>query len=317
MIDIIRCATLAASGHNTQPWKFSVKDNIIRIFPDFTRRLLVVDPDDRALFISLGCALENLIIAGRHAGYEADVDYFPTGELNDCILVQLKNASPDANGVLFKAISDRQCTRNEYNRQAIPSSDLEKLEKTTKEPGVNSILFTDTKQIEPLIEYVKEGDKIQIADDGFFDELKSWIRFSDGEVLEKGDGLSSRCMGNPSVPRWLGKVFMNLSLSGEGQGKTDEKMIRSSSGLILFVSETNDKKTWVQVGRAYEHWALTSTALNIRSAFLNQPVEVPTLRTQLQQHLNLGSGHPQLLLRFGYSDPMPRSPRRAVEEVII
>jgi hypothetical protein len=51
---LIHSATLAPSGHNTQPWKFSVDSNVIRLFPDFSRRLPVVDPDDHALNISLG-----------------------------------------------------------------------------------------------------------------------------------------------------------------------------------------------------------------------------------------------------------------------
>ena len=63
--EIIHYATLAPSGHNTQPWKFSIKDNSILIYPDYSRRLSVVDPDDHALFISLGCALENLVIAAE------------------------------------------------------------------------------------------------------------------------------------------------------------------------------------------------------------------------------------------------------------
>ncbi|MBD3386211.1 hypothetical protein GF407_14980 [candidate division KSB1 bacterium] len=61
-VEMIRFATMAPSGHNTQPWKFSLHENTITIFPDYKRRLAVVDPDDHALFISLGCALENLII---------------------------------------------------------------------------------------------------------------------------------------------------------------------------------------------------------------------------------------------------------------
>jgi nitroreductase len=31
--EIIHYATLTPSGHNTQPWKFAIKDNSILIFP--------------------------------------------------------------------------------------------------------------------------------------------------------------------------------------------------------------------------------------------------------------------------------------------
>ena len=38
---------------------------------------------------------------------------------------------------------------------------------------------------------------------------------------------------------------------------------------------------------------------------------------RLQRHLGLKSGHPLLLLRIGYSGPMPGSYRRPVEDVLI
>lgn len=49
---LVHYATLAANGHNTQPWKFAIKENAIEIHPDYSRRLPVVDPQDRELWIS-------------------------------------------------------------------------------------------------------------------------------------------------------------------------------------------------------------------------------------------------------------------------
>ena len=69
MRELIRYATLAPSGHNAQPWKFAAKETrseLSRIMPGVCP---VVDPQDRELWISLGCALENLIIAADAAGY--------------------------------------------------------------------------------------------------------------------------------------------------------------------------------------------------------------------------------------------------------
>jgi hypothetical protein len=57
--------------------------------------------------------------------------------------------------------------------------------------------------------------------------------------------------------------------------------------------------------------------LNIKSAFLNQPIEVAELRSQFQSALGLGASLPQLLVRFGYADAMPRSLRRPVEQVLV
>lgn len=36
--DLVRQATLAASSHNTQPWKFRLLADGIDILPDFSRR---------------------------------------------------------------------------------------------------------------------------------------------------------------------------------------------------------------------------------------------------------------------------------------
>lgn len=71
--DLVRMATLAANGHNTQPWKFRLGEGGVKILPDLTRRTTVVDPDDHHLYVSLGCAAENLIVSARAHGRLADV----------------------------------------------------------------------------------------------------------------------------------------------------------------------------------------------------------------------------------------------------
>ena len=79
---IIEAATRAPSGHNSQPWQFAVAENHITISPDFSRRLPAVDPDDRELFISLGCAAENLSLAAAHFGYATDTDITDNGSIH-------------------------------------------------------------------------------------------------------------------------------------------------------------------------------------------------------------------------------------------
>jgi nitroreductase len=64
----VRFATLAANGHNTQPWRFAIRESGVSILPDFSRRTPVVDPDDHHLFVSLGCAVENFLIAAEATG---------------------------------------------------------------------------------------------------------------------------------------------------------------------------------------------------------------------------------------------------------
>jgi len=314
---IINYAALAPSGHNTQPWKYKIKNNTISIFPDYSRRLPVVDPDDREMFISLGCALENLVIAAKFAGFNAYAEYKFSNAEDDCIVVSLESCEPNKSMGLYDAIKKRQCTRNEYDGRQVPVADLNRIGNIEKGPGTNLVILSDKKQISRITELVKEGDMQQMNDEAFYTELQSWIRFSESEAEETGDGLYAKCMGNPSVPRWLGKTIMNIFFGAKGQAEDDEKRILSSSGIILFTSEKNDKTSWINTGRTYERWALTTALLNIKSAFINQPVEVPSLKEELTSYMSLGSSSPQLLLRYGYSNPMPYSFRRSLQEVIV
>lgn len=71
LLEFVRMATLAANSHNTQPWKFLLGSNSVRILPDYARRTEVVDPDDHHLCISLGCAAENLAQAAKAHGRAA------------------------------------------------------------------------------------------------------------------------------------------------------------------------------------------------------------------------------------------------------
>ena len=315
--EFVRYATLAPSGHNTQPWKFSITDDCIKIFPDFTQALPVVDPDNRELYISLGCALENLVIAAKHAGYDPEVKYFQASEPDECLSVTLKHSNVTGDNNLFHAISRRHTNRREYDKQQIPAADLRKIESVLTEEGVTSLVLTESGAIEQIIELVREGNRIRMNDDSFMDEITSWIRFSDSEEGSHLDGLTSRAMGRSPAPGWLGRMFMRIFIGAKSQSKTDEKNIRSSSALMVVISKKNDKKSWIDVGRSFERIALTLTTLEIESAHLNQLCEVPELKNRLQQHLTLGSAHPQLLLRIGYAEPLPRSPRRPYQLVLM
>lgn len=312
MRHLVHYATLAANGHNTQPWKFALQGNAVEIHPDYSRELKVVDPNHRELWMSLGCALENLLVAARATGYAAEVAYPDTADL---IRVNLISDSSQPSP-LFDAIPNRQNTRSEYDGRPIPASDLDRILSLPVEPGVSLRFVTAPNEMETLLEYVNQGNLSQYADSAFVDELIEWLRFNKKDALAARDGLYSICSGNPEVPRWLGRIFV-AGTKPQQQADADAKKLRSSAAAVVIASETDDRSAWVRAGQVYERLALQTTALGIKSAFLNQPIEVTALRSQFQSAAGLGSSLPQLLVRLGYADPMPRSLRRPVDSVLI
>jgi hypothetical protein len=312
MIELVRYATLAANGHNTQPWKFSIKDHSIEILPDYNRRLPVVDPNDRELWISLGCALENLLISARAIGYAAEISY---PDEKDLIKVGLQADTPQVTP-LMDAIPARQTTRSEFDGQSISNVELDQLQALSLEPGVSFQFVTELAGMEQVAEYINQGNLSQYSNTAFVDELIDWLRFNRREILNSRDGLYSVCSGNLEVPAWLGKLFVS-GTKPQQQADADVKKLRSSSGVVNIASENDDKSSWVRTGQVYERLTLMMTSLNIKSALLNQPIEVPEIRPQFQTATNLGSFFPQLLVRYGYAQAMPNSIRRPVEQVLI
>lgn len=310
---MVHYATMAASSHNTQPWQFRIEPGRVWILPDLSRRCPAVDPDDHHLYASLGCALENLLQAGLAAGLEGRPEYDPS---TTGLIVAFEETGP-VRSDLFEAIPERQCTRVEFDGSPLDEQETRLLGEAGKGDGVSVLLITDEERKEQVAHYVAEGNRAQFADPAWARELKSWIRFSAGEAIRAGDGLYGPVMGSPSVPRWLGLLAMRFGFSAKAQNLKDFRNIRSSSALAVLYSENDDKRHWIEAGRCYERLALQAAALGLRTAFLNQPVEVAALRPEFARFLGIGDRRPDLVVRIGRGPDCPRSLRRPPAEVMV
>jgi hypothetical protein len=311
--ELVRYATLAANSHNTQPWHFRVSDHSILVLPDPRRRLPAVDPDDHHVFASLGCAVENIVQSAHAFGLRAVPSYDPHAR---GIRVDL-DTGPRERTDLFGAIPHRQSTRAVYDGQAVPSEHLRLLEAVGTGDGVRMLLFTNRQQREEILSYLVAGNSAQIDDVAFVNELKSWIRFSYGEALSTRDGLFSKASGSPALPGWIGRLIFGQVFTKAAENKRYENQLRSSSGVVVFVSDKNEPAYWAEAGRCSQRFALQATALNLRHAFINQPVEVPAIRGQFATYLGMSDRRPDLVMRFGYGPELPKSLRRPVEHVIV
>ncbi len=308
--DLIRYATLAANGHNTQPWKFRETAEGIDILPDLSLRTPVVDPDDHHLFVNLGCAAENLSLAMAAQGRGGEITFEPEGIVR---VAYGTVRSPDS--ALFDAIPLRQSTRSDYDASAVSPADLTLLQAATV-PGVDLVLITDRASITRLGDLVIAANTAQMADPAFAVELKHWLRFSPNAAMTTGDGLYSAASGNPALPDWLGPRLFDMVFTAKSENAKYARQIASSSGIAVFSGPQANPANWVQVGRACQRFALQATALGLKHAFLNQPVEVPAFRADLAALAGLLGRRPDIVMRFGRSAAMPFSVRRPVEAVM-
>ncbi|WP_299668566.1 Tat pathway signal protein [uncultured Ruegeria sp.] len=306
-------ATLAANGHNTQPWKFNIDESRIRILPDLSRRNEVVDPDDHHLYVSLGCAAENLAVAAKAHGRPAELSVASGTELQ--IDVAFGNGTP-ADNALYKAIPLRQSTRSVYDGQPVSPEDIALLTAAAKEEGVTVRLFTDLQEREAVSEFVVEGNTAQMDDPAFIAELRNWLRFNPVNAVEMGDGLFSACSGNPVVPEWIGTRLFNAFFTKDAENAKYREHIQSSAGVAVFIGDQADPQHWIKVGRSFERFALQATALGIRNAHINQPIEVPSIRPEFARWIGMPDVRPDLIVRFGRAPALPMSLRRPVDDLI-
>ena len=302
-------ATLAANGHNTQPWRFRVTGDAIEIRPDPSRRTPVVDPDDHHLFVSLGCAATNLAIAAAASGRPGEVAID-----GQTVRYGFTNAKPH-DDPLLAAIVRRQSTRADYDGRAVPPGDLVALQAAAAMQGVDLALITDRTVIGAIRDLVVAGNDAQMRDVAFMRELKSWLRFNPRSAMATGDGLFAAASGNPSLPSALGGIAFDHLFNATAENDKYARQIGASAGLAVFAGEQADPSHWIRVGQACQRFALEATRLGLKLAFVNQPVEVAALRPELARVIGT-SRRPDLVLRFGYGPALPYAPRRPVRELL-
>lgn len=308
---VVRYATLAANSHNTQPWRFKLEGQAIEIRPDFSRRTLVVDPDDHHLYVSLGCAAANLELAAAATGRPGETSLTADG---DGIRYDYLMGAPKADP-LADAIPRRQSTRGEYDGRAAPAADLVELERTAAMPGVSLALITDRARVKQVRDLVLAGNEDQMNDPAFMHELKQWIRFNPRSAMASGDGLFSAASGSPVLPTGLGRIALDRLFSVAEENQKYARQIDSSAGVAIFLGERPDHDHWIRVGQACQRFALAATSLGLKIAFINQPVEVARLRSDLAAIVG-ETRRPDVVMRFGYGPALPFSPRRPVASVI-
>ena len=226
-------------------------------------------------------------------------------------------AAPEPEPALFDAIPRRQSTRAEYDGRTVSAADLQTLATAAAVPGVDLILITDRPQIDQVRDLVVAGNSAQMVDAAFVKELKTWLRFSPRHAMETGDGLFSAAAGNPTIPAWLGPLMFDWLVGADGENDKYARHLRSSAGVAVFVSQHADREHWFRAGRACQRFALQATALGLKHAFVNQPVEVANLRPQLAALVGIAGRRADLVMRFGYGPTLPFSSRRPVGSTMI
>ena len=305
---LIAAAILAPSSHNTQPWLFAASERHIDLIADRRRALPVNDPHDRELTISCGCALFNLRVAAAAAGWSARVALCPDADDEDLLarvfLEAAETEPPEAKS--HTAIPRRRTDRQRFAPGPLDRAAIQSLVEAAAREGATLHTLSTKTQRHDAAALVVEGDAIQWADVSWRRELAAWMH-----PRRRGDGLSMPALALP-VARTIVRSFD----MGHGVGARDHQIADESPLLTMLATDADTVSDWLAAGQALQRVLLEGVAWGLQASYLNQPVQVASLRTTFQQASGC-QGKPQLLMRWGRPlHDVPATPRRPVDEVI-
>ncbi len=272
---MLNYAVLAPSGHNTQPWLFSVSDSEVELRADSTRGLPVVNPEDRALAISCGAALSHLRVAMRHFGYEYKLEVLPDPDDPDLLArVRLgpRYEETEAERALFGAIPKRRSNRGPFEDRQVPGRLLSALRGAAREEGVRLHTIEDEDAKRAVAELIAEGDRIQLADKRFRRELASWVH---PNRTKSRDGIPGFSLGFGDLMSLAGPFVIRTFDTGKGQAAKDRQRAEGSPVLAVLGTGGDATSEWLAAGQALAKVLLRARAEGVWASFLNQPIEVP------------------------------------------
>lgn len=317
---IIYYASLAGNSHNTQPWYVYVEnDSVLYIKADFSRKLHIVDPDARGLFISLGAFIENLELAAGSLGYKTKIEITATHK-NDSNVATIHLSKSPKSGYDLSQIENRRTLRTSFHKTEISKDHLNKL----IDNNISEIFYFSSPSEEGkyIAEQTLAAYTQQANDDQAKQELANWMRFSNSDVENHRDGLTTSGMGITGFGGFFVRNFYKPEDSMKdffiktGIEKTKEQTKNCGGWLVIIQKEGNPER-WIQTGIFYQLLNLACKDLMIGFHPMNQMIEEDNFEKNVNEHLSL-PGVIQFVARIGYVDEYPpaKSVRRPVKEII-
>jgi hypothetical protein len=114
----------------------------------------------------------------------------------------------------------------------------------------------------------------------------------------------------------MGPALIRTFDRGGGEAAKDREIALHSPVLAVLGTEGDDPKSWLRAGQALQSVVLRARTEEVWASYLNQPIEVEALRNELAGAIG-APGLPQMLLRLGFGDEAPPTPRRSVRDVLL
>jgi hypothetical protein len=304
-------AIAAPSIFNTQPWRWQVERDVLRLWADRERQLVVADPQGRLLTISCGVALHHARTALAAAGWSVEVARLPDPDQPDLLARLTVTGSIEVTDLatrLAQAIPVRHTDRRPVSDRPLPAAFMDAIAAAARaESGLH--LFTPSQTLDLAVAACRAA-AVQADDPRVGAELAYWT----GAAAPTGTGLPSGVLPDrPAQTTVPGRDFGRIGTLPVGSGHD-----RAAVYALLF-GDADEPMSWLRSGEALSAAWLTATTLHVSVVPLSDVIEVVHTRQTLRR-LIADLGFPHLVLRLGVPDPEQRgyvhTPRLAATLIV-
>ena len=319
-LSLVRAGILSSNAYNSQPWLFEVGASKIDLYADVARNLGAFDPFLREMHFSLGCALENLMLAAAAGGYATSLSYLPKNltppppqpKPERVARVELTSGKRSA-GELYDAISHRHTNRGAFDpKKPLPATFVHELAASGKdEKDVKTFLFTDEDQRVRIVDIIADASQRLFADPQVGQGVRPWIRTSAEQVQKLRDG-----------------AFLDPRESKSGTLAAYKNLMSSARlfGLIA-VRDRYDREQTLRAGRVWQRSHLLATVRGLGARPANGAVELIDRERlenrdrsvrELAELTGAPDWQPTFMFYMGYPmAPAAASARRPVVDVVL
>lgn len=315
--EILYLASLAPSGHNTQPWFVNyIEPYHWIICNDKTKWLPAVDPAQRETILSIGAFIQNLEFAANNAGFSCQFNLLAVTNQDKNIVEVKLHKNTVATKYDITKIRKRRTVRSGYLNDVLKPEDTSYLLKNENE--FFHFIPNNSKEYNWLNEQTIEANRIQAYRDDAQKELSEWIRFSSNAASKHFDGLTTASMELDGIPGWILRDFykkedvLKKKFREQGIDKV-KKQVSQSAGWLIITSKENTVATLLETGKRFQRMFLKVRDKNIAIHPMTQILEETETKNQANKSIGI-TDERQFILRIEYlkNYPEPVTLRRPV-----
>ena len=220
------------------------------------------------MHLSLGCAIENLAVAGPPNGINTAVSLLPDPtDATHVASVALSSRAP-TRSALFDSITSRHTSRGAYDTtRAVRSNQLDALQALAEgSEGTSLVWFTTPAQKQAFSNLTVAATQAIIADGQQAADDYRWYRSTWNDVQLHKDGITIDPSGQSALIRAVSKLMpttQEQNSDGWLEGTRNTQLPTAAAFGALTVTDPGDRAQLLQAGMIWQRMHLSATVAGL------------------------------------------------------